>query len=254
MITFYNYNLADFANITPSTENAQFPASNLKDHRRSKVFRSTGSSVNIVFDMLTTEPVDSFCVVDNPQTGFGFATMTLQGNLTADFSSPAFSTDITASLDHEFGIGIKEFAEQNFRFWRLVITGASYVELSKVFIGKKISPTTNSIDYGWSYSDNDLSSIKRNRYGQQFSDEITGQKSVNFSFRLLNKTEVDEIFQVYDYNRRVRPFFMRIGDGSNLILNNENRFAGYFFMDRIPRVRNPAFALYDMSMRLLEGK
>jgi len=47
-LKFFNLNLVDSATLTPSTENLNFPASNLTDPRRSKVFRSTTKSDNIV--------------------------------------------------------------------------------------------------------------------------------------------------------------------------------------------------------------
>jgi len=240
MITFY------------SNENALFPVSNIQDDRRTKVFRSTSSSVSITVDLQTAEPVDSFIIVDHPKRGFGHSTLTLEASPTPSFASPAFTT--TVSVDHEFGIGIKEFTSVNFRFWRLVMTGSSFVEVSKIFLGSKVLMTDNSIDYGWTYTDNDLSNIKTNRFNQRFIDEIGSQVGISFSLKYLNKTEVDQIFGIYDFNRRSKPFFIKIGGGADPIINNENRFAGYFYMDRTPRVRNPAFALYNMSMRLVEGK
>lgn len=251
-VTFYNFNLAQYANITASNENALFPVSNLQDYRRTKVFRSTSSSVNIVFDMLTAEPVDSFCIVDHPTNGFGFDTMTLEGNATANFSSPAFTQAIT-SADQEHGVGVTEFASQSYRFWRLVVTGATYVELSNIFIGAKNALTTTSVAYGWKFQDEDLAKVSTNRIGQVFADQIGRQRKMSLPFRTFNKSEMDQFFEIYDLNGITKPFFMKISTGSNSILTNENRFAGMFRMPNIPQLTNKSYAFYDFSASLVEA-
>jgi len=250
-LTFYSYNLVDYANITADSENSLFPVSNLKDDRRTKTFRSIATTANITFDMLTTEPIDSFYIVDHPKLGFGFSDLTLEGNATSNFSSPAFST--TISVNHTHGVGFKEFVSQSYRFWRLTVTGASFVDVSKVFLGSKVAPSTYGINFNWNFYDDDLSKSKTNRLGQKFTDVIGSKKKLNFSFETLNPTELAELMTIIDYNRVSRPLFIRIGDESDTIIDDEDRLGGYYYLDKIPKLVNKSFALWDLSFRLSEG-
>jgi hypothetical protein len=150
------------------------------------VFRSTSNSSSVIFDLQETSLIDSIIIVDEPRNGFGISTVTLQLNGTSDFSSPAFTQAITLNDTH--GIGHAEFAEQSYRFARLVMTSTlGYCELSKVFIGQKIQFENNmGIDLGWTYQDDELSIVKKNRYSQRFVDVISRIKSMNFSIRSMN--------------------------------------------------------------------
>jgi len=254
-LKFYNYNLVNQSStvITPSTENAFFPASNLKDDRRSKVFRSTGASVNIVFDFQSTEDVDSILLVPHGTNGWGIDTpITVEANATNTWGSPAYSTTITSSdLDSEHEIAIKEITTQSYRYWRIVATGTSYVEISKIFIGQKqLIGTGKSPDYNWQFIDNDNSIIQLNRYGQKFIDELPDQKRIAFVLSNMTMDQVDDFFSVYDYNRKIKPFFMYIDCD---ILNNNKRFAGYFYFDEKPAITNPFHALYTANCSVSEG-
>jgi aspartyl/asparaginyl-tRNA synthetase len=257
-LKLWNYNLVDqgTAIITATNENALFPVLNLKDPRRTKVFRSTTNSTVILFDFLTTQEVDSIVITPHSKNGFGFvAPITIEANPTNTWGSPAFSTTIASGdIDQIHEIAIKEFAEQNFRFWRVSISGASYVELSNIFIGKMLLiGTGRTFSYDWQYVQAELSQFVVNRYGQRFSDIIDTQKRISASINLLTKEEIDDFFQMYDYNRTVRPFYMKIESAAG-ILNNENRLSGMFYFDEMPFVSNPSHALWNMSATLSEAK
>jgi hypothetical protein len=73
-----------------------------------------------------------------------------------------------------------------------------------------------------------------------------------FDINLMTKTEFDDYLQVYDYNRKIRPFFFKI-DSTNSITNNDNRLAGYFYFDAMPAISNPAHALWNTSVVMSEG-
>ena len=119
-LKFFSSNLIDQSTITPSSENLNFPVSNLKDPRRTKVYRSTSNSTSVVFDFQETSEIDSIFIVDEPRNGFGISTITIQFNATSDFSSPAHSETVDFSIAH--GVGYKIFTQQNYRFARLVLT------------------------------------------------------------------------------------------------------------------------------------
>lgn len=256
MMKFYSYNLVqqDQTLITASNEDANFPVSNIKDYRASKVFRSTGTSSQIVFDFITTEPVDSILIIPHSLYGWGLNTpITIEANATNSWGSPAFTTTITSGdLDQVHKIARKEFAEQNYRFWRISISGTSYAELGKIFIGQAINIGERGPDLNWSFIDQDLSTSTKNRFGQRFTDVLGKQKRFSVAFQYMDKDEVDSFFSIMDYNSTTKPLFVRFDCPD--ILNNINRFAAYAYLDQIPEIINPSYALYSGSLTFEEAK
>lgn len=253
-LKFLSNNLVDSAVITASTTNANYPVSNIQDDRRTKTFRSTSNSDNLVFDLGGIEDVDHLAIAPNWQNGFGISTLTVEANNSDLWTSPPFSTTVT--LDSTHGIGIKSITEQSYRYWRFVLTSTlGYCEIANVFIGKATDVLTNGPSYGWSYRNNDLSVKRRNRYGQEFVDEIGQQKEINsLAFQVLNLTEVDKIFELIDNVRTVKPFFVRFGDGSNTFINDEDRFNGMYRLVNSPSIVNTSAGFYNVTMSLRENK
>jgi hypothetical protein len=251
MISFYSKNLIDQAIITTSSENALFPLINLKDARRSKVFRSQLNTAIIILDFNETSEIDTVMLTDNPRDGFGVSEFEIQFNATSNFSNPAFSVGLEFNQKH--GLAIAEFPLQEYRFARIIITSSlDYCELSKIFIGKKIQfENEMGPDIGWSYADKELSKVSENRYGQRFVDVLGRQREISFSLTTLNKDELDQILEIYDDKGITKPFWVRIGN--NDMINDMDRFGGMFFMNSIPRITNKAFGLYDLAMTIEEA-
>ena len=254
MIKFFANNLVESAIISASSENAQYPLSNLQHDFRTKVYRSTSNSDTVVFDMGSTEDVDSIALLDNWRSGFGVTTVTIEANATDSWGAPSFTTTMT--LDQTFGIGIKEFTQESYRFWRLTLTSTlGYCELAHVFIGKAVSITTNGLDYGFSYKNNDLKKESQTRYGQEYIDDIGTRKELSgLSLTVMNKTEIDQIFEVSDNRRTVKPFILKIGDDTNTILNNENRLNGLYKFKSTPSVKLRTAVFWDVSFSVKESK
>jgi hypothetical protein len=256
-VKFWNYNLVTQAQtvITASNENAQFPVTNLKSDFRTKVFRSTAPSVSVVFDFITPEEVDSILLAPHSGNGWGITTpVTIEANTTNTWGAPAFSTTLTSSdLDQEHEIAIKEIAAQTYRFWRLTFTGTSYAEVANVFIGKVLElGAGRSMDFGWQFGERDNSEYSENRYRQRFFDIKNRQKGIVAQFSNLNRNEMDDVFQLWDVNGIVIPFWFWI-DGVNT-LNNTRRHAGVFYFEEVPVAVNTSQALYAMGVNMIEAK
>jgi len=252
-IKFYSTNLIDQSVITASTENSLFPASNLSDPRRTKVFRSTTNSDEIVFDFQETSQVNAVFLTDNPFDGFGISTAVAKFNGTNTWASPAATESLT--FDATFGYGMNDFTTtHSYRFMRLDLTSSlSYCELSNLFVGKSIELLNGrSINYGWTYQSKDNSKITENRYGQRFSDVINRQKQLNISFSNLSKDHLDQIFEIYDDKGLTKPFYIQLG--CSTMINNNNRFSGMVYFNSIPQITNRFFNNYSMSMTLEEAK
>lgn len=253
-IKFYAYNLIDQPStvLTASENLAAYPVENLKDPRRTKKYRSTTNTITLEVDIINPQPVDSILLADDPLQGFNFdVPVLIEANATSNWTSPAFSTTLTTKND-KHGIAYLELSTpENYRYWRFTFTSSQFVELSTIFLGKRIEFSETGIEFGWTYLDEDNVKKDTNRYNQEFIDDINSQKVIRANFRYLNKDEFDQVMEVYDYNRTVIPFFMRI-DCQN-ILNDPDRFSGYFRFDRKPTITNSSVQLYDFPFRLREA-
>ncbi len=255
MIKFFYNNLVETAQLSASTTNAQYPLSNLQHDFRTKNWRSTTNSDSVVFDMGSIEPVDTIALVDNWRNGFGVSTITIEANATDSWGAPAFTTTMT--FDSTFGIGIKELSsEQNYRYWRLVLTSTlGYCELANIFIGKATTIPTNGVDYGFSYKNKDMKKVSKTRYGQEYIDDMGSQKELNsLKFSVMNTTEMDAIYEVYDNRRTVKPFFVKIGDNTNSLVSNENRFNGFYKLKTEPSAKSTTAFFFEVTLSVREQK
>ena len=253
-IVFYHNNLAKTATITASSENAQYPVSNINDDRRTKVFRSTSNSDNIVFDLGSAESVEAICLAPNWQTGFGFTGITIEANATDSWGSPAFSTVL--SFDSTFQTSITELSSaQEYRFWRFVITSTlGYCEISNVFIGSKVDISTNGIVQGLSYENMDLVNKSTSEYGQEFIDDIAQQKMLNnMSYETMTTAEIEQFYGVYDNVRSIKPFWVRFKNPDS-IFTDEDRYSGIYKFTRVSKVTINKGGFFSVGFNLIEQK
>lgn len=244
----FDRNLVDDAVLTPSSVNALYPVSNIKDERRSKVFRSTSNTTNIVLDLQETQLIDSIFLVADKKNSFGFSSVTVEFNATSDFTSPAYS--VVVPLSTKFGIGFVEFAQISYRFARIVMTSTlGYCELSKIYIGKKL-PLTRSISFNWTIKDEELSTKQRNRYGQLFVDLIGRQKVVAFALNNFDKNDLTLINSLLDHVGESKHFYILLGNEN--MVDDYRRFSGPVILDDVPTISNPYFNKYKLSMTVRE--
>jgi len=252
-VKYYFFNYMDQASteFTASTANAQYPVSNLKEPHSTRVWRSTASSANVVIDIKTIEAIDSVLIRPS-KDGFGFTgDLTIEGNATANFSSPAFST--TLAVNRERNLGLVTFASaQSYRFWRISGTGTGYLELANIYLGAYFIAGKN-VSFNWDYENKDLSDSTTNRYGQEFIDEIGNRKFIAADVKLLENADGDiETFNDFiDYVGTTKPFWI-IMDEDALFSPDKEFFGGQFYFTSRPTIKNVLFAIYDSSMRLKE--
>lgn len=261
-LQFFSFNMAvqDETVIVASSENAQFPISNIKDPRTTKVSRSETATLTntYVFDTITAENIDAVMVVPHSLNGFiGISgDITVKGNIIdGAWGTAPVSTTITPS--DEFGFGFVQFSSsQQYRFWQIVITNTQdFTELAKICIGEnKFSSFKgiNNIDFGWTIQTRDNTKFRRNRYKQRFSDRINDQDVYRFSFSLLNKDELDAVTNALDEVGEHTPFWMML-DPDATISNNAERFAGYFYLNSKPVITNASFGLYNLTVTAEEA-
>jgi hypothetical protein len=248
---FYVNNLVKSATITASEINAQFPASNLTDDRRTKVYRSLTSSCNVVFDFGSVSQIDSIAIVDSQISNFGFVSATIELNDTDTWTSPAVTQLLT--IDSSTGwVNYNWSSIQSYRYARLVLTnGSSPIELSKVFIGKATYLEGVCFSYPIALRYNNRANTTQNRYGQKFFDEINTQKELKGAIPSLNKTEIDTILEVIDYASFTKPIWFNL-DASNF-LNTPNRVCGYYYLADDPELGLQTGNYWSLNLSLVEG-
>jgi hypothetical protein len=254
---FFTHNLVKVATpsatsdeIPTSPINAQFPLSNLKDDRRTKVFRSVTNTVSVVFDLGVAQDVDSVLIVDSGLNPFGFISATAQFNSVDSWGS---ITEETIDIDFEFGFA-KLFlpSVQNIRYVRInLVSTSGFCELSKIFIGTKVSVGDLCFSYPVVFTQNNNASIKRNRLGQKFVDEINSQKMIEGAFQTITKDELDELMSILDYASFTRPIWLTFPDG-NIMVNN-NRINGYYYLDDDPKLQLIPGQYWNVSLKFTEG-
>ena len=244
----YSENLALNSVLTPSSENALFPASNIQDDRRTKVFRSTSNSDSIILDFGVASDIDTIFIASNKRNGFGFGSVTVEFNSTPVFTSPAASVSVPFSDDH--GLGHVEFTKISYRYARIVMSSTlGYCELSKIYLGTKLT-LNSTIKFGWTYKDEDLALKALNRYGQQFTDLIGRQKKINFAFSYVNKDDLAVINSIIDTNGESGIVWLKIGDST--MSDDYRRFSGCFLLEDSPLITNTHFNKYSLSCAVRE--
>jgi len=250
------FNLVDQSStdITASSENAQFPAANIKEPFSTKVFRSqdTTSAVNVVFDFKTTENVDTIMFRPNQKTGWGHVgDLTIEANFIDSWASPPYSTTITPDYDYSFASLLLDTAE-TYRFWRISGTGSPYFELSNIFIGERFDPSKN-IQLGWSYDRKDLSKKSSNLNGQTFITQYESKVSIQADIKVLTSSEFELLNQNVNYVGISKPVWQII-DPENKFTTDEDLFSGVYYFKNRPKFSNIAFGYFDTRFELEECK
>jgi hypothetical protein len=244
----FDINLVEQSTLTPSSENALFPASNIKDARRSKVFRAPGNSANLILDFQETSEINGIFIVADKRNGFGVSTVTIEFNGTSNFTTPAHT--VTVPLSVKFGIGFISFDTIEYRFARIVMTSTlGYCELANVFIGKEIE-MERTISFGWTVKDQELSTKSYNRYGQLFVDVILRQKQFAMTFKNMNKEDLNALQTLLDRVGESKPFYIMLGNDKMVV--DYRRYSGPVYFEDIPTEANPLFGRYTLPTSLRE--
>lgn len=143
----FNYIFQSDVTLTASTEDTNFPVSNLKKFFREKVWRSTTTTAVLDIDLQTEEEIDSFAMIWDPILESKLsdnATVKLQANSTPSFAAPA--VDVTLTIDDDTETALHFFdSSQSYRYWRLDISDPAnafgYIEVPKLFLGEKLTLT-----------------------------------------------------------------------------------------------------------------
>lgn len=233
-----------------------YPAKNIQETQTIKEFRTTDGTLEteLVIDLKTNHPVTDFAIVGNGGTyQFNVTSVILEANPTNEWSSPAFTTSI-ATMDYYENFTMHNFTEQNYRFWRLRASNTSgFVGFSNIFLGKSILFGTDikGINFGWRYIRDDSSKFTSGRYNQRFVNVSNSMKKISAKIKLLDVNETAKLQEMSDWLGKTKGFFIMI-DETESIVDNKERFAGYFYLDNSLEFTNDFAGYYSCDLKLSE--
>lgn len=246
---FFCVNEIDHASAVVSSENAQFPLTNLNDPRRSRVFRSTSNSTTLTLDFGYPVLIDSVMMVDDPMTGNNLSSCHVKID-----NDPTFATAIAGDMVID---ALNGFSHVNFsttvpvRYLRLEMTStAGFCEIAKLFAGTKV-PLGSEIDFSLplSFQYVNKASVSSNRYGQKFVDEINTQKKISGSLKVLDKDELDGMLSVIDYANTTRPIWLQF----DAVLNTPSRLSGCYYLSNQPQITLDTSLYFSLGLELEEA-
>lgn len=201
--------------ITASSQDANFPASNLKNPLRSKRWRSEGvDDETIVFDLQTSEPINSVVLLWPKEDGIrltGSAVVKIQANATNVWSSPA--VDQTLTIDDTYSVASHFFStDQSYRYWRVLIDDPTnpleFIELGMVWLGKGIA--IDDAQNGFKYSLVDRSTVVSNGFGHKYVDEYPQSAVLEISYNYLSYSMVQLLENAYRTNGNRKPVLVAV--------------------------------------------
>ena len=203
MIIGYD-NKYNLATLTASDENPAFPVENSQDTRLSRLFKTTGTSVNIVIDLGENLTATSFFLAQHNLTSS--ATITLEANATDAWTSPSYTNSIAYSADIIYEL----FATQTYRYWRLVISDATnpdtFIKFGGCFLGTYLSLTNFS--HVLTVNDIDTTTENVSLSGQRYRDVGYIYKTYDLNFPRITQTEKENLIAFKASNRKKPVYIM----------------------------------------------
>lgn len=169
------------ATLTPNSENVNYPATNILDSRRTRLFKTVAATTTatIVFDAGAAVTVDSISI-DNHNISSGVTTFKIQGNATDAWGGPS----VDETLVWAAGIVTKSFTGGSFRYWRLHIIDAgntdTFISLGRVMLTNEFTMPDISPSVGHSRNSHSIKSISVNGSAYQDSRYFGSLISVRF--------------------------------------------------------------------------
>ena len=250
-INFLSDNLynAGIPTITTGTANAQFPLVNLENASPSVKFRSTGNTVVIEVDLLTTQTIDTLTVLGDPTETFGMTTVTYKTSVTTDFSGSPVNT---LTLDPIQNLGFSYITAVSHRYVEITFTGqGSHVEVGNIFIGERINLTQNNLSIAsFNYGYSDKAGTSESPYGQKFINERILQKTISGTIEFCTKTEQETLDDLFIRHGRHEPLWMIVDKEGDAINSGDTKLTIYGYLNRVPVWTASGGQTYNATVRI----
>jgi hypothetical protein len=256
----YNYAFDPSVTITATSEDSNFPASNLSKYSRARVWRSSSiaTAQRVVFDLQTIEDIDSFAILFNPIQGEGVklsdtAVVKLQANATNVWTSP--SVNVTVSLDDTYDLITHFFSSvQSYRYWAVEVTDTSnaygYIEIAKVILAKG-TQLGQTPEIGFNDTIDDQSKISETPYGHRYADVYPGRRSFSFSYSAMTKEDIETLQSIFARVGRVTPIAVALDPTETLF--DKDRFFLYGYLSDKHKSGHRFYSYFDSGLELTEA-
>jgi hypothetical protein len=210
-----NFATQNATSLLYTSENARFPASNLKLPFRSKQWRSTDTTdQRITFDLQTTEDINSVVLLWPIENGIrlsGSAVIKIQANATNVWTSPA--VDQTLTISNDYVVASHFFStDQSYRYWSVTISDSGnpygYFELGTVWLGKGID--IPSAQNGFKYGLTDTSKVSSNDFGNRYVDVYPQRATLQFSYQNVDYADIQTIENAFRQNGVSTPVMVAL--------------------------------------------
>lgn len=256
----FNYAFDPTVVITATSEDDNFPVSNLTDFFRSRVFRtgSVATTQRIVLDLRTAEEIDTFSVLFNPIQGEGVklsdsAVIKLQANATDSWASPAL--EVTLSIDEAYSVITHFFTSpESYRFWALEITDTAnaygYIEVAKLLLGKATQLGQNP-EIGFRDRLTDQSKTSETAYGHRYADVYPTRRAFEFDYQAMAEEDIETLQQIFLRVGKVTPIALALDPTESLF--DKDRFFLYGYLNDQFESVNRFYSYFNTGLRLEEA-
>lgn len=243
-------------NYTVTNEDAGFPLANALGNIRSRVFRTTGTETRITLDLKFPDYCRALTIFAPLGEKLGIskeATIKLQADNVADWSSPAVDQTISLTSDHS----LVHFTELNYRFVSLYIDDPTnpdgFISFADIFLGDYTTTTIRNINRGFTWVTKDPSTRKKSLNGTSYFETKTKYDTLGgIQWGLVTEDDRQTLERIY--NKKGKTNFMPVSIdpdgciGPNTVsdLTKLATITGDF--SRAHRV----FEYYDISINLEE--
>jgi len=203
------------ANVTAASNTILYPVSNVLDSRLSTIYRTDFTTeAEIIFDFGSAGPV-SGAVIANHNLTSSVSVLKLQANTINGWGSPAYEVDLTWNKKN---INL-EFSEQNYRYWRLIITDNTnsdlYLKIGRVWLGE--SYNTAGIKLNIIHDRKSASKKTTSQSGQTYLDKRYFYSVVSVKFPKITRTQYYELLDLFEIVDIGVPFFVTFDKGGDIL-------------------------------------
>lgn len=224
----------------------------------------TGSKIaihtaeRVVFDLKSTESIDSLALVFNPIQGEGIkfsesAVIKLKGSASNSWASPGVS--VTLSIDDTYDIATHFFATaQSYRYWAIEIVDPGnanlYVELSKVFLS--LSTQLGQLpEIGFQDQTDDQSKVTESAYGHRYADIYPSRRSLQFSYVAMTDADIESLQNIFKRVGSVTPICTALDPTATLF--DKDRYFVYGYLSNSLQAANLFYSYFNAGLKLTEA-
>lgn len=215
---FFYDNLIDYAGVvlTPTSEVAALPATNVINELRKRVWRTTtsGPTERLVIDLGSAKAVTAIILLDHSLTAADSA-IKIEAHTSDSWGAPSFTQNLTWAED----IIAQTFASQTYRYWRLSFTKVSVAvsrDIGRIFLGT-YAETEHQPDFsGYDESRDDPSRNAKTLGGQTWTDRQEQFDTITTEMSHVSQTLADQLRTIAAAVGQSISFFVQVDTAAPL--------------------------------------